>query len=363
MSDLKWVKLTVGMFDNRKIKHIRKLPEGNNIVLIWVMLLTMAGRCNANGFIFLTENIPYTVKMLADELGFEESVVKMALAVFEKLDMARMDGDFISISGWEEHQGINGMEKIREQNRARKQRERERKKALQLEGDASGAAHGAGQAANGKAIGTLHGISAEAMGMACGMPYGVTEKVTGMSRDVTQQNKNKIKINMPISSNENIGIAGGMPAGQPSGPEGAKRGNLQYGRIKDDFNAVCKTLPEIKAMSEARKRGIRALINELENLGMLEGLTPYGKLHQLFLAVQSSDFLSGRDGKWRKCSFDWILKKQNALKILEGNYANKGGRDNGRDSSEPRSPDNGFLGDVTSEALERFRRNGSGSAL
>lgn len=362
MSDLKWVKLTVGMFDNRKIKHIRKLPEGNNIVLIWVMLLTMAGRCNANGFIFLTENIPYTVKMLADELGFEESVVKMALTVFEKLDMACMDGDFISISGWEEHQGINGMEKIREQNRARKQRERERKKALQLEGDVSGAAQGAGQVANGKAIGAPHGITAEAMGTACGMPYGVTEEVTGMSRDVTQQNKNKININMSISSNENIDIAGWMPAGQALEPEGAKRGNLQYDRIKDDFNTVCKTLPEIKAMSEARKRGIRALINELENLGMLEGLTPYEKLHQLFLAVQSSDFLSGRDGKWRKCSFDWILKKQNALKILEGNYANKGSRDNGRDNREPRKPDNGFLGDVTSEALQRFQRNGSGSA-
>lgn len=28
------------------------------------MLLTMAGRCNANGLIFLTENIPYNEKLL-----------------------------------------------------------------------------------------------------------------------------------------------------------------------------------------------------------------------------------------------------------------------------------------------------------
>lgn len=107
------------MFDNKKIKHIRKLPEGNNIVLIWVMLLTMAGRCNANGFIFLTENIPYTNKMLADELGFDENVIQIALNALEKFDMIVRDGDLLSIPGWEEHQNIKGLEKIREQTRTR----------------------------------------------------------------------------------------------------------------------------------------------------------------------------------------------------------------------------------------------------
>lgn len=49
MADVKWIKITTDMFSNRKIKHLRKLPEGNSIVLIWVMLLTMAGRCNSGG--------------------------------------------------------------------------------------------------------------------------------------------------------------------------------------------------------------------------------------------------------------------------------------------------------------------------
>lgn len=118
------------MFDNRKIKHLRKLPEGNNIVLIWVMLLTMAGRCNASGMIFLTENIPYTTKMLADELDFEENTVKLALQALERFNMIHMDGDLLLISGWQEHQNIEGMDKIREQNRIRKQKQRERDKLL-----------------------------------------------------------------------------------------------------------------------------------------------------------------------------------------------------------------------------------------
>ncbi len=130
MPEVKWVKLTTDMFDNRKIKHLRKLPEGNNIVLIWVMLLTMAGRCNSGGMIFLTENIPYTQKMLADELDFEESTVALALKALEQLDMIITDNGVFTIAGWEEYQNIEGMDKIREQNRLRKQRQRENQKLL-----------------------------------------------------------------------------------------------------------------------------------------------------------------------------------------------------------------------------------------
>ena len=127
---VKWVKLTTDMFDNRKIKHLRRLPEGNNIVLIWVMLLTMAGRCNANGMIFLTENIPYTPKMLADELDFEENTVILALNALEELNMVVTNQGFFTIAGWSEHQNIEGMDKIREQARLRQARFKAKQKAL-----------------------------------------------------------------------------------------------------------------------------------------------------------------------------------------------------------------------------------------
>lgn len=130
MAAVKWVKITTDMFDNRKIKHLRKLPDGNNIVLIWVMLLTMAGRCNAGGMIFLTENIPYTPKMLADELGFEENTVKFAITALEQLNMVCTDNVFFSIAGWNEYQNIEGMEKIREQTRQRVTAHRQKQKAL-----------------------------------------------------------------------------------------------------------------------------------------------------------------------------------------------------------------------------------------
>ena len=131
MADVKWIKITTDMFDNRKIRHLRRLPEGNNIVLIWVMLLTMAGRCNSSGMIFLTENIPYTPKMLADELDFEENTVQLALQVLEQLNMIVTNNGFFAIAGWEEYQNIEGMEKIRAQNRKRVAAYREKQKALE----------------------------------------------------------------------------------------------------------------------------------------------------------------------------------------------------------------------------------------
>jgi predicted phage replisome organizer len=135
LADVKWIKITTDMFDNRKIKHLRRLPDGNNIVLIWVMLLTMAGRCNSNGMIFLTENIPYTPKMLADELDFEENTVKLALASLEQLNMVVTDQGFFTIAGWEEYQNVDRLAEIREYNRLAKQKSRAKQKALEAPSD------------------------------------------------------------------------------------------------------------------------------------------------------------------------------------------------------------------------------------
>lgn len=168
-------------------------------------------------------------------------------------------------------------------------------------------------------------------------------------------------INVNMSSNDDI--ADGVPSKEeqdkPKSDE-VKKERLQYVQIKNDFNNICKDLPEVQAMSEARKRAVRLLINELESLELMHGLSPCGVLQKLFQMVQESDFLTGRSGKWGKCSFDWIINKKNALKILEGNYANEGGGSNGRNGTESGGACGSGgkpLGSTTAEALERYLRN------
>ena len=128
MADVKWIKLNTDMFDNAKIKYLRTLPQGESIVLIWVMLLTKAGYCNSNGYIFLTENIPYTHEMLASEFGFELNVIRLALISLQKLNMIQLKEEKILISSWSEHQNIDGLEKIREQTKKRVAKYRQQKK-------------------------------------------------------------------------------------------------------------------------------------------------------------------------------------------------------------------------------------------
>ena len=137
MADVKWIKLTTDMFDNRKIKHLRRLPDGNNIVLLWVMLLTMAGRCNAGGMIFLTENIPYTPKMLADELGFEESTVILGIEALEQLCMVVSNKGYFTIAGWEEYQNTDKLAELREYNRIAQQKSREKRRLAEGVNDKS----------------------------------------------------------------------------------------------------------------------------------------------------------------------------------------------------------------------------------
>lgn len=131
MSEVKWIKLNTNMFEDEKIKLIEALPNADTILIIWVKLLAQAGKTNATGYIYLSENIPYTDEMLATIFNRPITSVRLALNTFQQFGMIEINGEnFISISNWEKHQNIDGMEKIREQNRLRKQKERERKKYL-----------------------------------------------------------------------------------------------------------------------------------------------------------------------------------------------------------------------------------------
>ena len=131
MSEIKWIKVSTNMFDSsRKIKQIELMPEGDTILVIWLKLLLLAGNINDGGQIYLTPEIPYTDEMLANELRRPLNVVRMALNLFEKFGMIEIVDDILKLSSWEKYQNIDKMAEIREQNRLRKQKQRDKQKAL-----------------------------------------------------------------------------------------------------------------------------------------------------------------------------------------------------------------------------------------
>lgn len=129
MSDIKWIKLSTSMFDDEKIKLIEQMPDADTILVVWMKLLTQAGKTNASGYIFLNENIPYTDEMLSTIFNRPLSTIRLALKTFEDLGMIGIDDrSFISITNWSKHQSVDRLAEIREKNRLRQAKYRDKKK-------------------------------------------------------------------------------------------------------------------------------------------------------------------------------------------------------------------------------------------
>lgn len=126
--EMQWVKLNTNMFDNKKLKYIRRLERGNEYALIWVQLLCLAGKCGTSGRLELCEGVPFDNIMLAAEFGFDVDTVTEAMDQFDRLHMIDYNDGTCYIGGWEEHQSIDSIERKRELNRERKRRQRERDK-------------------------------------------------------------------------------------------------------------------------------------------------------------------------------------------------------------------------------------------
>lgn len=127
MADITWIKIKTDMFDNEKIKLIERMPEGDMILIIWIKLLTYAGKANYNGYIMLSENIPMNIEEMAIIFNRPLEKVRYAIQILQRYKMLEVnEQEVVLISNWEKHQNIDGMQKIREQNRLRKQRQREK---------------------------------------------------------------------------------------------------------------------------------------------------------------------------------------------------------------------------------------------
>lgn len=91
---------------------------------------------------------------------------------------------------------------------------------------------------------------------------------------------------------------------------------IDYSAVAETYNSICKSLPEVKMMTDTRKTHLKSFLDILKK----HDLT----VDEYFRRVQDSDFLSGRNGKWTNCSFDWLINKSNAVKVCEGTYKNTG---------------------------------------
>lgn len=89
---------------------------------------------------------------------------------------------------------------------------------------------------------------------------------------------------------------------------------VPYEKIVELYNDICISLPKVKALSNKRKEKIKTTYKEVGSIEAFE---------EVFRKAEKSPFLSGRNGKWGGCNFDWLINYNNFLKVLEGTYDEK----------------------------------------
>ena len=103
---------------------------------------------------------------------------------------------------------------------------------------------------------------------------------------------------------------------------------VPYETIKSMYNEICLSFPRCKALSEARKKTIKARFKN--------GYTEED-FKTLFTKAEASSFLKGKNSRSWSATFDWLIKDTNMAKVLDGNFDDhrKGGEKNGTTAKHP----------------------------
>ena len=135
-NDVKWIKMRVGMFDGMSFKKIKRAKIGgesfrDKLTAVWFELMDFAGKCNHDGAFISPSEIPFTdLADIAIMIDRDEEELKLCIAFFIKEGMVSVIDDVYSLANWAEYQNKDGLDKIREQNRIRVARHREKQRLL-----------------------------------------------------------------------------------------------------------------------------------------------------------------------------------------------------------------------------------------
>lgn len=119
MASLKWVKISTTIVSDSKMITLQDSPQGKRLLLLWILLLCLAGELNQGGF-FIEENKPYTIKKFKKHVNETTNFLNYSFKIFIDLGLLGKDENTYYIVNWDKHQSEDKLEKIREKDRIRK---------------------------------------------------------------------------------------------------------------------------------------------------------------------------------------------------------------------------------------------------
>lgn len=263
MADVKWIKITTDIFDDEKILLIESLPDAYAIITVWFKLLCLAGKQNNSG-VFMMGQIAYTDKMLATIFRMKEATVTMALQTFEQFGMVEIIDGVITIPNWGKHQNLDQMENRKEFMRNYMKEYRAKQKML-TSGDESKSNSKPNYKSNSKP----------------NVRQAEEEREKEIDKDKEREDKE----------------------------------NGTCKQVVDLYHSICISFPSVKALSDARKKAIKARLKTYS----------IDDFKTLFEKAEASSFLKGSNDRNWSASFDWLIKDANMAKVIDGNYDNRFG--------------------------------------
>ena len=264
MAEVKWIKIATDIFDDEKILLIEDLPDANAIIVVWFKLLCLAGKKNNGGVFMMNDRIAYTDKMLATIFRMNESTIKMALNIFENFGMIEMIDNIITIPNWDKYQSLDSYEKKKERDRIYQQKRREKQKLL-------------------------------------------AEKSSDTSSDTSSDKSSDVAVSEK-EIDKDIDIYNNVFINEKS----ETKTKINYQQIVDKYNSICKSLPKVIKLSDARKKAIKARLNKYS----------FDEIITVFEKAEASRHLTGDNNYNWHADFDWLMSDKNMAKVFDGKYDN-----------------------------------------
>ena len=261
-----WLKLKEDFFDDKVVKYLRKLPEGPTLVIIYLKMQLKS--LKTEGFLRYDGILPTCEEELALVLDESPMLVTGAINALEKMGVVeRWDNDVLYMKAM---QSLIGSET---ESAARVRKHRELKK---LQGNA----------------------------LALQSNSAVTRCNTEIER---REKREEIEIREKREDRETEGDNEPPDDERPANPHS----HVPYEQIKGLYNEICASLPKCTAMSEARRKAIRARFSSGYTLE---------DFRRLFEKTNASSFMNGANSRNWRATFDWLIADKNMAKVLDGNY-------------------------------------------
>ena len=242
-----WLKLKEDFFEEKQIKYLRKLPDGDKLVIAYLKMQLKS--LKTEGFIKYDSILPSNIEELSMILDEDINIVTLLIKALQQVGAIEIldDGSFYMIA----MQDLIGKEGASAE-RVRKFRERQKQNEIKM------------------------------------LPCNTN--VTNCNTEIEKEKE--IEIELDIEKDKKIN---------------------KYNDVVEIYNTYCTNLAQVQKLTEKRKIAINKLLKEI-NLEQFK---------EICAIANKSDFLTGNNDRNWKADFDFIIRPDKAVSILEGKYSYK----------------------------------------